>query len=81
VAAVHQRAVIVSMLVPSSSNRHVSLLGRGIIVHHNTPVYNNRNQVELRLGMNIAVHKPYTIDHFPNYTTLHQQKSPSIIVP
>jgi hypothetical protein len=58
VAAVHQRAVIVSMLVPSSSNRHVLLLDRGIIVHHNTSVYNNRNQVELRLGTIIEVHEP-----------------------
>jgi hypothetical protein len=56
VAAVHQRAVIVSMLVPSSSNRHVLLRGRGIIVHHNASIYINENKLEPSLGTTIEVY-------------------------
>jgi hypothetical protein len=29
----------------------------GIKIHHNTSVYINRNEVELRLGMNMEVHE------------------------
>jgi hypothetical protein len=66
-APVDERAVG----MPSSTQRKMYLeagsdspdlrLEAGIVVHRNTSVYININQVELRLGMNIEVYSGYML--------------------
>jgi hypothetical protein len=52
------------------------------MVHRNTQLHINGNEVERWLGPNTHVYPLcYTVDYFPNYAKIHQQASPSIIIP